>query len=142
MQVCLIDKNYKQYIDINDDQLKAKGGYVIFFSIKSDKNITVGQLGHILFKTGNYLYIGSAYGMGGFKSRLKRHRQINNKKHWHFDYIRPFIVLDKIKAYIDYNECELVDKYIKKYKANPFYKGLGSSDCTRCKSHFLYYTQL
>ncbi len=69
-----------------------KGIYVIIFSIKKERYIKVGKLGRILFKSGNYIYIGSAF--SGVK-RLKRHiinmknRMVNNP-YWHIDYIVPY----------------------------------------------------
>ncbi len=137
MHILLINGNQKKDVEICDDALKSRGAYIVFFSMKENKNIAVGKLGDVFFEAGNYLYMGSAYGKGGLKSRLKRHCQINAIKHWHFDYIRPFATLDKIEAYINGNECELVDKYIRNDKAQSYYKGLGSSDCTKCKSHLL-----
>lgn len=69
-----------------------KGIYAIIFSIDKETYIKVGKLGRILFKVGNYVYIGSAF--SGIK-RLKRHiTNLKNKSvsnpHWHIDYIVPY----------------------------------------------------
>lgn len=137
MRVYLVEDNKSQNIDIYNDKLRVRGAYILFFKVEKDTNIHVGRFGDIFFQKGNYLYVGSAYGSGGLRSRLKRHSQIQAKKHWHFDYIRPFIILTKLEAYTNGHECKLVEKCIKEYKAKIFYKGLGSSDCKTCESHFL-----
>jgi Uri superfamily endonuclease len=69
-----------------------KGIYAIIFSIDKERYIKVGKLGRILFKSGNYVYIGSAF--SGIR-RLKRHiTNLKNRKvsnpHWHIDYIVPY----------------------------------------------------
>lgn len=69
-----------------------KGIYAIIFSINKERYIKVGKLGRILFESGNYVYIGSAF--SGIK-RLKRHiinlknRSVRNP-HWHIDYVVPY----------------------------------------------------
>lgn len=137
MQVYLVEDNINQYVNICDDKLCVKGAYILSFFVEEDININVGKFGNIPFKKGNYLYIGSAYGSGGLRSRLKRHSHIQAKKHWHFDYIRPFVTLKKLEAYAYGHECEIVERCIKEYKGKAFCKGLGSSDCQKCESHFL-----
>ncbi len=138
MKIALIEADSQEYMNIQDHRLKVKGAYVLHFSLKADKNISVGKFGKIHFPLGHYLYMGNAYGSGGLKARLMRHARIQKKQHWHFDYIRPFVALDKVTAYKDGHECDLVALYIKQYQMQSFYQGLGSSDCRRCQSHFLY----
>lgn len=129
----------KEEITINDPRLKQKGAYVIGFSLNKDRNIRVGKLGLLSFKAGDYFYIGNAYGSGGLYSRLKRHIQRDKKKHWHFDYIRPFAALRDIYVFIDGDECDLIKQFQAKYQASFPHKKLGSMDCSNCPSHLLYY---
>lgn len=126
-----------QQIILNNPELKQKGAYAIGFRLNHDRNIRVGSLGLLSFKAGDYFYFGNAYGGGGLASRLKRHISRDKKKHWHFDYIRPYVTLTDIYAYIGGNECDLVKEYQQKFNAIFIHKKLGSMDCTTCPSHFI-----
>jgi len=50
-----------------------KGTYAIYIHLPRSKTITIGKLGRFNFPIGAYVYIGSAFGSGGLRSRLKRH---------------------------------------------------------------------
>lgn len=127
-----------QPVLLTHEQLKQKGAYAIGFRLKHNRNIQVGSLGRLAFRAGDYFYFGNAYGGGGLASRLKRHIIRDKKKHWHFDYIRPYVALTDIYAYIGGNECSLVEEYRQKLNAIFIHKKLGSMDCTTCPSHFIY----
>ncbi|MFP4606163.1 MAG: GIY-YIG nuclease family protein [Thiohalospira sp.] len=49
----------------------------------------VGALGDVELAGGYYLYIGSAFGPGGLRSRGERHWQGRGRPRWHLDYLRP-----------------------------------------------------
>ncbi|MFV0432318.1 MAG: GIY-YIG nuclease family protein [Alphaproteobacteria bacterium] len=136
MKIYLDDK----IININDESLKQKGAYAIGFTFKKDKNIHVGSLGLLHFKAGQYFYIGNAYGGGGLQSRLKRHIKRDKKKHWHFDYIRPYVAITNIFTFVGGDECYLVQQFQQKYDGAFLHKKLGSMDCRKCFSHIVYYT--
>ena len=62
-----------------------KGTYVLFVTLGSDRNITVGARGPHLFKAGTYCYVGSA--MAGLDQRLTRHLAHEKTLKWHIDYL-------------------------------------------------------
>lgn len=58
------------------------------YGAKASFHINVGSLGLYHGGAGFYLYVGSAFGAGGLKARIKRHAINSPKKHWHIDYIK------------------------------------------------------
>ncbi|MCD4722450.1 MAG: DUF123 domain-containing protein [Desulfobacula sp.] len=56
----------------NDDH-DGKGTYIIVMYLDKSKRIQIGKLGQFKFKKGHYAYVGSAFGPGGLKSRIKHH---------------------------------------------------------------------
>lgn len=59
-------------------------GIYALLIIADDCTMQIGSLGHIQFKRGYYLYVGSAQKNMG--SRIARHRRTNKKFRWHIDY--------------------------------------------------------
>ena len=50
--------------------------------------LRIGALGVKVFPRGNYLYIGSAFGPGGIKARLRHHLFSTAAPRWHIDYLK------------------------------------------------------
>lgn len=110
--------------------------YSIYLVLENDQIIKVGKLGEFFFKRGTYIYIGSA--KRNIRQRIERHKKINKKYHWHFDYLRPNGVITKIITYDNrLGECELAEKIRKNNDGILPVKGFGSSDCN-CDSHLIY----
>lgn len=114
-----------------------KGIYILFFFLSKDKRITVGKLGRFEFKSGYYIYVGSAKGRGGINGRLKHHLNLHSPLRWHIDYLK---MKSKIIDYIfiteaEANECITATKLLKDFET-PI-KNFGSSDC-KCNSHLFY----
>jgi Uri superfamily endonuclease len=110
-----------------------KGTYVLFVTLGSDRNITVGARGPHLFKAGTYCYVGSA--MAGLDQRLTRHLAHDKTLKWHIDYLTT--VCDSSEAWISYPEpipeCELADR-VGVLGGIPEMEHFGCSDC-RCLTH-------
>lgn len=110
-----------------------KGTYVLFVTLGSDRNITVGARGPHLFKAGTYCYVGSA--MAGLDQRLARHLAHEKTLKWHIDYLTT--VCDSSEAWISYPEpipeCELADR-VGALGGIPEMEHFGCSDC-RCLTH-------
>lgn len=64
------------------------GAYVIALSLSRPRVMGVGRLGEVAFRTGEYLYVGSAFGPGGLRARLGRHLRGGARPHWHIDALR------------------------------------------------------
>ncbi len=116
----------------------APGLYMIGLTLHSTQIIRIGRLGSFTFKSGNYLYFGSARGPGGVAARVSRHlRDTRGKRtHWHIDWLRA--VAEPHLVYWSHtgtdSECEWVD--ILESAGNREPAGFGASDC-RCGGHLL-----
>ena len=110
--------------------------YTIYLRLDCDETIRIGKLGEYFFQKGTYIYVGSA--KRNIVKRIQRHKEIEKKLHWHFDYLRPFGIITKIITYDErLGECALAEKIRKiEYGTLPI-KGFGSSDC-KCYSHLIY----
>lgn len=112
-----------------------QGTYALILHVPYDLALNVGQLGTVNFKTGYYVYVGSA--LGGLDARVSRHLRKEKKLHWHIDHLLLHaravdIVVVRGK---DKKECEVAAEIAKRLSAIP---GFGSSDC-KCESHLFYH---
>jgi Uri superfamily endonuclease len=83
----------------------APGTYILVLQCERVEFIEVGKLGQLEVARGYYLYIGSAYGPGGVAARIKHHRKLARRPHWHIDYLRRACELVDVRCV--YNEkCE------------------------------------
>ena len=60
-----------------------KGTYCILIDLKVDQSIEIGKKGEIQFKSGFYVYVGSA--LNSLGGRIKRHLRPTKKMHWLVD---------------------------------------------------------
>jgi len=115
----------------------AKGSYILLFSAQTDFAVKVGKFGRCEFKAGAYAYCGSAFGPGGLRARLTRHIRKRKKKHWHIDYVRPHLSIEKILTSGEAgDECRWSTWLIQSGIGFPI-KNFGSSDCA-CAGHFFH----
>ncbi len=126
----------------NDNLLipNQSGTYCLVCYCSLASKISIGKLGTYQTNLGYYCYIGSAFGQGGLKSRVKRHLNINKSFHWHFDYLRPSLIplevwysTDNIKR-----EHQWANLFLKDQLSMIPVKKFGSSDCN-CLTHLFYY---
>ncbi|MBN2444155.1 MAG: DNA/RNA nuclease SfsA [Spirochaetales bacterium] len=116
--------------------VKDSGSYVLILRIKNEREIRIGSLGLICFKSGYYCYSGSA--LRNLHHRINRHVRKRKKNHWHIDYLLESA--DSVKAYPIYNPVRLECKIAREIGliSNGEIKGFGSSDCG-CGSHLHYF---
>jgi Uri superfamily endonuclease len=85
------------------------------------------------------MYVGSAHGSGGLKSRIGRHQRANKKPHWHIDYLLPHAEIHEI--WCDFASAEAEHTWVaillREPGATTPIKGFGSSDCKSCESHLV-----
>ena len=65
-----------------------QGTYALLLAVERRRRITVGRLGALAAAAGCYVYIGSAFGPGGRRARLRHHLGVAQRLHWHIDYLR------------------------------------------------------
>lgn len=117
-----------------------KGSYCLIIRLNEDSNIEVGSLGHINFKNGYYVYVGSA--LNSLEPRLRRHLSHDKKIHWHVDYLldqENASLVDIVYAVDDGKwECAIAMEISKKgIETSRF----GCSDC-KCGSHLFKFEDL
>jgi len=105
--------------------------------VSEDFEATVGCLGKILFKKGNYIYIGSAKGC--LDVRLRRHLKKDKKTYWHIDYFLKDERTQISQVWIISGsvECEMANTFNRSSVGEIVKKGFGSSDC-KCVTHLFY----
>lgn len=111
--------------------------YMIEGYLAKEQEINVGKLGTFFFPQGRYIYVGSA--RRNIRSRIERHLRIDKKLRWHFDYLRPYLQVEKVRTFDgEIGECELFQRLFLEREGKIVAKGFGSSDC-KCYSHLIYY---
>ena len=117
------------------------GTYLMLLECRNTIRLSIGQLGNMVVVPGFYLYVGSAYGPGGIRARLKHHRKIATRAHWHIDYLR---IVAKIRdvwcVYRTRCEHDWAQHLMQDQSATMPLTGFGASDCD-CASHLFYYSQ-
>ena len=118
---------------------KKKGRTFSFCACAIRTRLKVGKRGAFDFPAGWYAYVGSAFGPGGLRGRLKRHLAPATKPHWHIDYLRVAAPVGEVwylsseKVY----EHQWADTLHSIPGTAPPVPGFGASDCI-CVSHLIY----
>ena len=128
-----------------DEDYSDKGVYCLIFE-NDPCEVKIGKLGHIPFKKGYHIYIGSALGPGGLK-RVKRHIRLSENRdknpRWHIDYLHLNhnfkLIATLCAATTKRYECLLAQKFIQKDNGS-YIPDFGCSDCS-CISHLYYRKQ-
>jgi len=112
------------------------GTYALILKSFSDRFIEIGKLGRLHIRPGYYVYVGSAFGPGGLEARIAHHVKISKKPHWHIDYLRPILHLNKV--WYTYDSHRLEHRWAATFgglkdTTIPM-AGFGASDCI-CESH-------
>ncbi len=116
------------------------GTYTLILFSSIDRPVNIGKLGTLFLKPGFYAYVGSAFGPGGLKARIKHHFNHSSRPHWHLDYLSPILSAREI-----WYTCDQTRREHQWAKIHSLTRGVslplpgfGSSDC-RCLSHLFFY---
>ncbi|MDW8317887.1 MAG: GIY-YIG nuclease family protein [Anaerolineae bacterium] len=122
--------------------LPAKpGAYLLWFELGQPLTLAVGRLGTVTLPAGRLVYVGSALGPGGLRSRLGRHFSRPAARRWHVDYLTAaqppccaWFVESRERL-----ECAWATALTAWGAVAPV-PGFGSSDCPRpgCQAHLLW----
>jgi sugar fermentation stimulation protein A len=113
-------------------EAEDRGNYLLVLKLNHCRKISIGKLGVFSFRSGYYVYVGSA--MANLSARMERHRRLRKRHHWHIDYLRAeaeFLAVLPIRSSLSL-ECQIAEKM--KGLCDWFQPGFGSSDCS-CPSH-------
>ena len=114
---------------------RDSGSYLVILELAADQDIFIGSLGRVHFKSGFYVYVGSA--ARGLEQRLSRHMRKRKRFHWHIDHLRDHaqkVRVLPIRTSFPL-ECILADRM--RIISEGSIIGFGSSDCG-CPSHLFY----
>lgn len=124
------------------DQIPSgPGTYALTLPLDGPVEIRAGSLGSFRLAAGAYIYLGSAFGPGGLRSRLKHHLSPVRSPHWHIDYLR------QAAQVVEIIYAPGPERYEHTWAAalaeNPEFSipipRFGASDC-RCPAHLFYTT--
>ena len=117
------------------------GTYALVLISDRSEALTIGKLGVLQMRPGYYVYVGSALGPGGLKSRIAHHLKAATRPRWHIDYLRAasrpaecWFCIDPVRR-----EHRWAGMLARAKGANVPMKGFGSSDCS-CDSHLFCFT--
>lgn len=116
-----------------------RGTYVLILRLARPAVITVGHLGTFPLAVGWYAYVGSAFGAGGLRGRLKHHLSPAKKLHWHIDYLTaaaPVATVWYCASDIPYEHTWAARLRALPDTLMPIAR-FGASDC-RCPAHLFY----
>ena len=116
------------------------GTYVLLLELSDSCSFEVGRLGTLQGQPGTYAYVGSAFGPGGVRARIRRHQRRTKAMHWHVDYLRAVARLQQ--AWYTYDpirrECTWAAVLLAFPEAEVPLDGFGASDC-RCAAHLMHF---
>ncbi len=113
------------------------GAYVLMLDLERSVPIRIATLPRIHLPPGRYAYVGSAKGKGGIRARVRRHLRTPKKVHWHVDHLTAAGSVVEVLAYPDMDECDVVERMLRRRRTTTPVAGFGSSDCKRCAAHLL-----
>jgi Uri superfamily endonuclease len=116
------------------------GSYLLLARLWKDISIRIGALGVHNFEHGYYFYCGSACGSGGLKARINHHLRLSNHPSWHFDYLKPDLMIETAWFTISGEalECSFVKRLSSLPRAKQPVRFFGSRDCRNgCHSHLV-----
>ena len=118
---------------------RRPGTYAIIVRCMDEEKIAVGRLGDCRFESGYHVYVGSAFGSGGVRARVMRHRRNQKALHWHIDYLTSRMPVTGAWYSHDLEPREhLWARVMSGLSSSQCLKGFGSSDCD-CFSHLFHF---
>ncbi len=117
----------------------SPGTYALVFACSAPFQAVVGKLGRVHVSAGHWIYLGSAFGPGGLRSRLLHHLKPSQRPHWHLDYIKASLQVvavwtttDAVKREHDWANILAALKC-----ASRPIMGFGAADCS-CLAHLIH----
>lgn len=114
----------------------SPGTYALVLWVPTRRAVRIGALGRFDFHPGHHIYIGSALGPGGLRSRIAHHLAPSTRPHWHVDYLLDVGQVRQVwYTCSDHrHECVWAACMHCARAASVAIAGFGASDC-HCASH-------
>jgi len=105
----------------------GKGTYVLLFHLRESVRNRLGVF------SGDYCYVGSAFGPGGLEARVRRHLRPSKPIRWHIDLLTSSPAFEAASLFFtpERIECEVAGALSSLLPGHPRF---GSSDCS-CPTH-------
>lgn len=117
--------------------------YALLLTSKITSLVRIGKLGTLKVDPGFYVYIGSAFGPGGLRSRIAHHRKVSTRPHWHINYLRSETSLQS--AWYTRDAVKRKHLWAAVMREMPGaiipLARFGASDCT-CPAHLFYFAEM
>lgn len=141
----LFQDNRRQYREEAQEGMTRnppkRGVYALVLQVTRDTRIQVGQLGRLEFRSGIYVYIGSA--LNSLQGRIRRHYSPEKKRHWHIDYLTSSngvkLLRHAVRPTSRRIECSM-SRAVEE-KSITSVRNFGCSDC-HCDSHLHFFSTL
>jgi len=120
--------------------LPRVGTYVLFVRPPAGLgSVTVGKFGKLTLQAGTYLYVGSAFGSGGLRARVRRHLAGSGTLHWHIDYLLRVATVAEV--WYTYDPIKREEDWADWFRSGPGVvnpmRGFGAGDCG-CDGHLFF----
>jgi len=125
---------------LSEDLPRASGTYVLVLrAVRTGAEVTIGALGTLRLRAGWYLYVGSAFGPGGLRSRVGRHLREGKTPHWHIDHLLPAVRVQAV--WLSTHAEKLEERWVEALRDLPGstvpLRGFGAGDCG-CEGHLVH----
>jgi Uri superfamily endonuclease len=120
-----------------DENPAAPGAYWLVIELDAALDLDLPRRAPARLAPGRYVYCGSAFGPGGIRARVARHRKRDKAVRWHIDRLTAVGRVVAVRAEPGGRECDLVAEVLARPGASVPVAGFGSSDCRRCAAHLV-----
>ncbi len=122
---------------------EAKGTYVLIAFVPRMRRLEIGRLGTYDLIPGYYAYVGSAFGPGGLRARLRHHLESVAEPHWHIDYLLAHA--EPMEVWYALSDRKLERALAGVLERSPRFRmpipRFGSSDYHRSRTSHLFYSK-
>lgn len=128
--------------DVSGFAESSRGTYILLLSMTVPQRLGIGRLGRFDFPAGWYTYVGSAFGSGGLRGRIRHHLRQAERPHWHIDRLRAAAPCEHIWFHAGRSSQEHAWASILATMAGATIPAarFGASDCT-CPSHLFHFVE-
>jgi Uri superfamily endonuclease len=119
------------------------GTYVLVLALARTRTVTIGRMGRFELATGCYAYVGSAFGSGGLRARIRHHLEPAPSPHWHIDYLTA--VAEPVEVWYSVHprklEREWAELLGRLKPLRPAIARFGASEYRRARTTHLYHAR-
>ena len=119
------------------------GTYILIARVSQMKRLVISSLGEFDIIPGFYAYVGSAFGSGGLRARIRHHLESTAEPHWHIDYLLQ--AATPVEVWLTTADRKLEHRWAELLEGAPGFRvailRFGSSYYHRSRSSHLFYSK-